>query len=379
MNFFKKVIKGFGVFLVVWFCATIAQMTLKGFGLLEGSPMETSVYYGLIGLGTLFVFKQIFSSKKPPAHYRLGGDLRYTNKTEVGLPTKNYNPDEASLSTNSKNISSQDQSASSDSGTVSSAEKFLASTSTPSVRTKDISQFMMLVKEWARISDFNLAVMLDDSNQRLTDEIIDHLKISANRGKSQACYLVGEIYRLGMDGGLSRPVQARLWFEKAEKIGHLDAEDALKKLDMQEGEIEEVSKNVDAKNDPEFATSNSTEGDESWSEEFQILNEYDPVVKECHEELGELDPQLSSQFRDEVVSNRKKATDIRDRLKAQHENKLNPYTSDELNEALAEARLLGPSAGEEFTRVVEVMGEDLDVEAVLNRLKKKMGATPPRE
>ena len=108
-----------------------------------------------------------------------------------------------------------------------------------------------------------------------------------------------------------------------------------------------------------------------WQEEFQILNEYDPVVKECHDELEALNPQLSSQFREEVVSDRKKATDIRDRLKAAHEKKLKPYISEELNEALAKARSLGPYAEEEFIRVVELMGEDIDVDDAIQRLSEK--------
>jgi hypothetical protein len=122
----------------------------------------------------------------------------------------------------------------------------------------------------------------------------------------------------------------------------------------------------------------------SWSEEFQILNEYDPVVKECHDELEGLDHLLSSQFRKEIVSDRKKATEIRDRLKAEHEKnckaleaelekKNNPYSSKELNEALAEARLLGQSAEEEFARVIEVMGEDADADQIISRLKDKHG------
>ena len=110
-----------------------------------------------------------------------------------------------------------------------------------------------------------------------------------------------------------------------------------------------------------------------WSDEFKILYEYDPIVKECHDELEGLDPLLSTKFREEVVSDRKKAAIIRDRLKAERENKMKPYGSESLNEALAEARLLGPSAEEEFTRVIEVMGEDVEIETVLDRLTEKFG------
>jgi hypothetical protein len=117
----------------------------------------------------------------------------------------------------------------------------------------------------------------------------------------------------------------------------------------------------------------------SWSEEFNILYEYDPVVKECHDELENLEPELSTQFREEIVSDRKKASDVRDRLKAEHEKKINPYGSDELNEGLSEARLIGVKAEEEFIRVIDVMGEDVDVSNVLRRIGKKFGKMPVPE
>ena len=110
-----------------------------------------------------------------------------------------------------------------------------------------------------------------------------------------------------------------------------------------------------------------------WSEEFCILFEYDSIVKECHDELDGISPQLSNKFRDEVVSDRKKAAETRDRLKAEHEKKLNPYPSEKLNEGLSEARMLGPKAEEEYVRVVEVMGEDIEVDGVISRLKEKYG------
>lgn len=110
---------------------------------------------------------------------------------------------------------------------------------------------------------------------------------------------------------------------------------------------------------------------DDWSEEFKILFEYDPVVKDCHDSLEKLDPQLSSQFRQEVVDDRKKSNDIRDRLMAQHEKKMNPYDSDELNQAYSEAQNLSPNAGDEFCRIIEVMGEDVDAKHIIERMKEK--------
>ncbi len=113
-----------------------------------------------------------------------------------------------------------------------------------------------------------------------------------------------------------------------------------------------------------------------WSEEFQILYEYDPIVKECHDEIEKIDRDLSVHFREEVVSDRQLATSIRDRLKAQHEKHSNPYQSDALNEALAKVRLYGPEAEKEFGRIVEVMGEEIadDVDRIVKTLEGKYGA-----
>jgi hypothetical protein len=148
-----------------------------------------------------------------------------------------------------------------------------------------------------------------------------------------------------------------------------DTAKALKlKTQAKESPIESVVKNIPTQN-----INVATKDDVNWTEEFTILNEYDLAVAECHDELARLDHNLSSQFREEVVSNRKNATKIKDRLKAEYEKILNPYTSESLNEALAKVRLLGTKAEEEFNRVVEVMGEDIEVEKVFQNLKKKYG------
>ena len=69
-------------------------------------------------------------------------------------------------------------------------------------------------------------------------------------------------------------------------------------------------------------------------------------MKDCHDSLDELDPLLSSQFRQEVVKDRKQSKSIHDRLMADHNKKLNPYDSGDLNQAYSEARKLASSAGD---------------------------------
>ena len=122
---------------------------------------------------------------------------------------------------------------------------------------------------------------------------------------------------------------------------------------------------------PVEAKIDNSDDEPVWSEEFSILYEYDLIVKECHDELWDIDFKLTAQFREEVVSDRNMAQSICERLKAEHEKTINPYSSEELNKGLSDARLLGENAANEFVRVVEVMGEDVDVGSITKRLKEK--------
>jgi hypothetical protein len=250
-----------------------------------------------------------------------------------------------------------------------------ASNSSPGdVETRKLKRQL---EEWATTSDTELAVQLASSDYQVTNVAMDHLEKAAAQGKHQACYLIGEIYRIGSSGYSRNNRRAVYWLKKAQKMGHTDAAKMLEKLDMQEAQMANPSTDDNVENDPTPVISNAPENDGGWSEDFKILNEYDVAVKECHDELESLDPQLSSQFREEVVSDRKNAAKIKDRLKAEHEMQMSPYKSGAVNEALATARELGSAAEKEFTRVVEVMGEDIEVESILQRLKEKYGVLVP--
>jgi hypothetical protein len=150
--------------------------------------------------------------------------------------------------------------------------------------------------------------------------------------------------------------------------------DAVTKFDTGEN-MTPADRNEDYLNEPRQLDGRGvipqTDDGTNWAQEFRILFEYDPVVKECHDELADIDPHLSNRFRTEVLSNRKEAREIRDRLKSERDKKIAPYVSAELNAALSEAQLLGVAAEHEFKQVIKVMGEDVDVTAVMRRLMEK--------
>ena len=111
-----------------------------------------------------------------------------------------------------------------------------------------------------------------------------------------------------------------------------------------------------------------------WSDEFRILHEYDPLVAECHEGASNLGENYVRRFREEVVGDRKRAIEILDQLIDEHEATIRPFASDRLNEALAEARERGKDVEEEFVRVIEVLGEDADLDHVMATLREKYNA-----
>jgi hypothetical protein len=143
---------------------------------------------------------------------------------------------------------------------------------------------------------------------------------------------------------------------------------------FQQREIIEAIKNTPAQkkindeNDDKIIY--ATQVFDSWTEDFKFLNDYDPVVAKCNYELERLDHRLSRKFREEVISDRNRATDIKDRLMVEYEKKV---ASDNLTEVLAIAHRLGPLAVEEFNRVVEVMGEDIELDLVTQQLIIKFG------
>jgi hypothetical protein len=114
----------------------------------------------------------------------------------------------------------------------------------------------------------------------------------------------------------------------------------------------------------------------SYTEEFILLKEYDPIVAQCYEEVLMLGDEMAEIFRTEVVNNRKAARQIADRLittsLAEEQRSSNQFKSPALNEAYDNIKNLGTDAKEEFKKVVVLFGEDdVDLEFVLKNIRDK--------
>jgi uncharacterized membrane protein YhaH (DUF805 family) len=114
---------------------------------------------------------------------------------------------------------------------------------------------------------------------------------------------------------------------------------------------------------------------EDFGRKFALLLEYDPEVKSAYEDVEPLGEKYAERFVSQVTADRHKATEVRDALVREWESILNealrPYQSDEMNDALAQARELGEEAESEFKEVIDVLGEAADAKGVINKIREK--------
>lgn len=115
--------------------------------------------------------------------------------------------------------------------------------------------------------------------------------------------------------------------------------------------------------------------DDEDEQAFQLIYEYDRVAHQCFEDLMWIDKELAKEFKKKIAKDPKNPEQIRDQLKEKYEKNVSPYDSPSLNRALHEAREIGAKAEYEFKRIVEVLGEHVDVEHVINKLKEKYAAS----
>ena len=134
-----------------------------------------------------------------------------------------------------------------------------------------------------------------------------------------------------------------------------------------------------SKSDIKKATKIMEEDSSSWSEEFRLLHEYDVLLAECYKEVVTLNQEVASKFREEVLTDRKAAKEIADRLIAEYQQLVKPFKSDELNTAFNKAKSLGKRAEKEFRKVVDLLGEeDVDAEFISQKLTQKYSADKER-
>jgi hypothetical protein len=108
------------------------------------------------------------------------------------------------------------------------------------------------------------------------------------------------------------------------------------------------------------------------SEDISLVLEYSLPAKKGWDQLKDLPDDIKAKFLTAIENNPKQDfIKVAHSLASEYETSQAPYEKSELNEALAEARKLGPDAEREFIRVIDILGEELTVEDVLCRIEDK--------
>ena len=108
-------------------------------------------------------------------------------------------------------------------------------------------------------------------------------------------------------------------------------------------------------------------------ERASIAIEYRETTKAAWESLDSLPEKFRIKFLEalEVNPNIDSATEV-ERIIQDYEKSLNPFMSDHMNRSLAEAREHGPEAEDEFIRVTNALGDDVNADRLLEKIKLKL-------
>jgi len=104
----------------------------------------------------------------------------------------------------------------------------------------------------------------------------------------------------------------------------------------------------------------------------ELVLEYSDDAKKNFDRLKQLPKSIAQTFIEKLEEDPSQDTrKLSDDLIAAHEAEIRPYQQEKLNQALAQARELGPEAEQEFRKVVALLGDKIDANEVLARLREK--------
>lgn len=118
------------------------------------------------------------------------------------------------------------------------------------------------------------------------------------------------------------------------------------------------------------------------TQEWQLLIEYDERVAKSFDELSniELDYQrLFAQRVLEIGPEKRDLGKIVSDVKSEYEASIRAFDQDEVNDAWLKAKQISKSAADEFMKIIELAGEDIDLRNVLRKLEQKYGLGPSQK
>ena len=107
-------------------------------------------------------------------------------------------------------------------------------------------------------------------------------------------------------------------------------------------------------------------------EDAKLAIEYRPEIKSLSQKIKNLPKKFQTRFY-ELLSEQPKidADKLETLIRSEYEKWLNPYDSNELNNALNEIRSLGPEAEHDFREVIEKLDTSVNTQKVVSIIKEK--------
>jgi hypothetical protein len=107
-----------------------------------------------------------------------------------------------------------------------------------------------------------------------------------------------------------------------------------------------------------------------------IAIEYNPVGPEVWAEIQLLPNDFQDMFLERLVENpQQNLRELKDAIKSEFNDFLNPYDDPTANNALDQARSISPEAEGEFVRVYELLGKSIEPSDIISRIEQKFGPT----
>jgi hypothetical protein len=107
-------------------------------------------------------------------------------------------------------------------------------------------------------------------------------------------------------------------------------------------------------------------------EKAKLAMEYRPELKEGFKSIKDYPKQFKIRFFEILENNPQiEIKALLNKVNDEYREWNYPYDSDELNKSVLEARQYGKEAEEEFLKIIEMLGDSVDAENIMKKIKEK--------
>lgn len=113
------------------------------------------------------------------------------------------------------------------------------------------------------------------------------------------------------------------------------------------------------------------ESEELSTADLNMILEYSEEAAANLVKLEVLPEEFQREYLDAIKQGRRDYSQLADKLFSKHQKLARPFASDKVNDAFAEVAEIGNEARAEFAKVINLLGEDIEIEPVLEKIRNK--------